>query len=129
MPGSRRCGGSEARRVASPRPVLGPGNGARLQRNVLRLFGEDRDLVDLAGVEVLLDAAEGDEALKHVDEGLGEGVEGELELIEDDDGSERDGGGERLSADDSVVPESDQGDENWRSIPTPVLAVVQFFKL
>lgn len=128
MPGSRRCRGSEARRIASPGPVLGPSDGAGLQRDGLRLFGENWDLVDLAGVEVFFDTAEGHEALEHVDECLWEGVEGELELIEDDDGSECNGRGERLSPDDSVVPEGDQGDENWRSIPTPVLAVVQYIE-
>lgn len=51
----------------------------------LRLLRERWDGGDFSGVEVLFDAAEGDEALQHVDECLGERVEREFHFIEHDD--------------------------------------------
>jgi hypothetical protein len=47
------------------------------------LLGEGRNGCDFGSVEIFLDPAEGDEALKHGEKGFGEGVEGEFELIED----------------------------------------------
>jgi hypothetical protein len=63
--------------------ILGPGDGGGLKSDSLGLLGEGRDGCDFGSVEVFLDPAEGDEALEHGEKGLGEGVEGEFELIED----------------------------------------------
>lgn len=86
-------------RACAARAVLGPSNSRRLESDDVLLVAERWDLVYFGAVKVFFDAAHGNEGLpcmlerdqseverttdlEHVDQGLREGVESELHLVE-----------------------------------------------